>query len=78
MTPYRDWDQDSGISTYELDLSYVNVGFKDGVIYRYASLSVGQANRDPVIVLVRTGDGLDLVVFGEEGGQFDAAGYRAC
>ena len=43
MTPYRDWDQDSGIKAYELGSSYMDVAFKDGAIYRYTSLSAGQA-----------------------------------
>ncbi len=38
MTPYRDWDQDSGIKAYELGSSYMDVAFKDGAIYRYTSV----------------------------------------
>jgi hypothetical protein len=43
MTPYRDWDKDSGIRAYELGSSYMDVAFKDGAIYRYTSVSAGQA-----------------------------------
>ena len=57
MTPYRDWDQDSGIKAYELGSSSMDVAFKDGAIYRYTSVSAGQANIDRMIVLARAGDG---------------------
>ena len=59
MTPYRDWDQDSGIRAYALGSSYMDVAFKDGAIYRYTSVSAGQANIDRMIVLARAGDGLN-------------------
>lgn len=59
MTPYRDWDKDSGIRAYELGFSHMDVAFKDGAIYRYTSVSAGQANLDRMIVLARAGDGLN-------------------
>ena len=62
MTPYRDWDQDSGIKAYELGPSYMDVAFKDGAIYRYTSLSAGQAHIDRMIVLARSGDGLNQFI----------------
>lgn len=62
MTPYRDWDQDSGIKAYELGSSYMDVAFKDGAIYRYTSVSAGQANIDRMIVLARAGDGLNQFI----------------
>ena len=62
MTPYRDWDQDSGIRAYALGSSYMDVAFKDGAIYRYTSVSAGQANIDRMIVLARTGDALNQFI----------------
>lgn len=59
MTPYRDWDQDSGIRAYDIGSTHVDVAFKDGAIYRYTSVSAGQANIDRMIVLARSGDGLN-------------------
>ncbi len=59
MTPYRDWDQDSGIRSYDIGSTHVDVAFKDGAIYRYTSVSAGQANIDRMIVLARSGDGLN-------------------
>ncbi|MFZ1347326.1 MAG: hypothetical protein WAT35_07755 [Tabrizicola sp.] len=59
MTPYRDWDQDSGIRAYEIGSTHMDVAFKDGAVYRYTSLSAGQANIDRMIMLARAGDGLN-------------------
>jgi len=59
MTPYRDWDQDSGIRAYDIGSTHVDVAFKDGAIYRYTSVSAGQANIDRMIVLARSGEGLN-------------------
>jgi hypothetical protein len=39
MTPYRDWDQDSGIRAYAVGSTHMDVAFKDGAIYRYTSVS---------------------------------------
>ena len=57
MTPYRDWDQDSGIRAYDIGSTHVDVAFKDGAIYRYTSVSAGQANIARRIVLARAGEG---------------------
>jgi hypothetical protein len=59
VTPYRDWDQDSGIRAYEIGSTHMDVAFKDGAVYRYTSLSAGQANIDRMIMLARAGDGLN-------------------
>lgn len=59
MTPYRDWDRDSGIRAYAIGSTHVDVAFKDGAVYRYTSLSAGQANIDRMIVLAHAGDGLN-------------------
>lgn len=62
MTPYRDWDKDSGIRACELGSSHMDVAFEDGAIYRYTSVSAGQANLDRMIVLARAGDGLNQFI----------------
>jgi hypothetical protein len=59
MTPYRDWDQDSGIRAYDVGSSHMDVAFKDGAVYRDTALSAGRANLDRMIVLARAGDGLN-------------------
>mgnify|MGYP006175512585 CR=1 FL=1 len=65
MTPYRDWDQDSGIRAYELGSSYMDVAFKDGAIYRYTSLSAGQAKVEQ-LVLRRTRWDSELLELAEQ------------
>ncbi len=62
MTPYRDWDRDYGIRAYDIGSTHVDVAFKDGAVYRYTSLSAGQANIDRMIVLARAGDGLNQFI----------------
>lgn len=59
MTPYRDWDHDSGIRGYDIGSSHMDVQFKDGAVYRYTALSAGRANLDRMVVLARAGDGLN-------------------
>lgn len=41
MTPYRDWDRDSGIRAYDIGSSHMDVQFKDGAVYRYTAVSAG-------------------------------------
>lgn len=62
MTPYRDWDHDSGIRAYDIGSSHMDVQFKDGSVYRYTSLSAGRANLDRMVVLARAGDGLNQFI----------------
>lgn len=59
MTPYRDWDHDSGSRSYDIGSSHMDVQFKDGAVYRYTALSAGRANLDRMVVLARAGDGLN-------------------
>lgn len=40
----------------------MDVAFKDGAIYRYTSVSAGQAILDRMIVLARAGDGLNQFI----------------
>lgn len=62
MTPYRDWDHDSGISAYDVGSSHMDVKFKDGAIYRYTAHSAGRAKLDRMVVLARGGDGLNQFI----------------
>lgn len=59
MTPYRNWDRDSGIRSYEIGSFHMDVAFKDGAVYRYTALSAGRANLDRMVLLARAGDGLN-------------------
>lgn len=62
MTPYRDWDHDSGVRAYEIGQSHIDVQFKGGSVYRYTSLSAGQANLDQMARLAREGNGLNAFI----------------
>ncbi|SLN35686.1 hypothetical protein AQS8620_01256 [Aquimixticola soesokkakensis] len=59
MTPYRDWDNDSGVKAYDIGQSHIDVQFKGGAVYRYTSLSAGQQNLDHMARLARAGNGLN-------------------
>ena len=62
MTPYRDWDNDSGVRAYDIGQSHIDVQFKGGAVYRYTSLSAGQPNLDRMAQLARAGDGLNSFI----------------
>ena len=62
MTPYRDWDNDSGVQAYEIGQSHIDVQFKGGATCRYTSLSVGQMNLDQMTRFARTGNGLNAFI----------------
>ena len=62
MTPYHAWDKDSGIKAYEIASSHTDVQFKDGAVYRYTAVSAGRANLDRIVLLARSGDGLNQFI----------------
>jgi len=59
MTPYRDWDHDSGIRAYEIGEACIDVEFKDGHVYRYSYLRPGRAEVEHMAGLARSGEGLN-------------------
>lgn len=62
MTPYRDWDHDSGVRSFDVGESHIDVQFKDGAVYRYTIASAGQANIQQMVRLARSGDGLNAFI----------------
>lgn len=62
MTPYNDWDRDSGVRAYEIGQSHIDVEFKGGSVYRYTSSSVGEGNLNQMVRLARSGDGLNSFI----------------
>jgi hypothetical protein len=62
MTPYKDIDDDSGVRAYNIEDGYIDVQFKDGALYRYTSMSAGQANLEKMARLARAGDGLNSFI----------------
>lgn len=62
MTPYRDWDHNSGVRAYDIGQSHIDVEFKDGAAYRYTALSAGQANLEHMARLASAGDRLNAFI----------------
>lgn len=62
MTPYRDWDRDSGVQEFDIGDDYIDVRFKSGAVYRYSSLSAGPQNLAEMIRLAQLGDGLNSFI----------------
>lgn len=62
MTPYRDWDHNSGVKAYDIGHSHIDVLFKDGSVYRYTSLSAGQGNLAHMARLAQAGNGLNAFI----------------
>lgn len=61
MEQYRDWDNDSGILTYEIGEDYIIVEFKNGRyrFYKYTYGSGGSINIEQMKQLAHEGDGLN-------------------
>lgn len=72
MTPYRDLDRDSGVRAYDIGQSHIDVQFKGGAVYRYTSLSAGQANLEQMARLARAGDGLNAFISRVVGRRYSA------
>jgi hypothetical protein len=62
MTPYRDWDQNSGVKAYEIGPTHIDVKFKDNSVYRYTFASAGAVNIEQMARLARAGDGLNKFI----------------
>lgn len=61
FTPYRDWDQDSGIEAYSVGADSIIVRFKRGKYseYTYTNLKAGSRHVQKMIELAGKGDGLN-------------------
>ena len=61
MENYRDWDNDSGISAYEIGGDYIIVQFKTGRdrFYKYTYNSAGSSCVEEMKGLACAGDGLN-------------------
>lgn len=62
MIRYRDWDKDSGVAAFEIGVSYIDIQFKDGAVYRYTSTSAGSANIAKMAELAKNGEGLNSFI----------------
>lgn len=61
MERYRDWDNDSGVISYEIGSDYITVEFKKGRfhIYTYTYNSAGSYHIENMKRLAIAGDGLN-------------------
>ena len=62
MTPYKDLNNNSGVRAYNIGQSHIDIEFKDGTIFRYTSITVGQVNLEKMAHLAREGVGLNTFV----------------
>lgn len=62
MPPYRDIDNDSGISAYEIGPDWIQVQFTTGGTYEYTYASVGSQNIEAMKRLAASGDGLNAYI----------------
>lgn len=62
MTPYRDWDNDSGVNAYDFGPTHIDVEFKSGAVYRYTEQSVGKMNLSQMVSLAKAGEGLNSFI----------------
>ena len=62
MTPYRDWDNDSGVKAYDVGPKHIDVAFKGGAVYRYTEQSVGTRNLSQMVELAKAGEGLNSFI----------------
>lgn len=62
MKAYRDTNGNSGISAYDYGDDWIKVKFKDGKIYEYQALKIGQAHIKAMKALADAGDGLNSYI----------------
>jgi hypothetical protein len=62
MTPYRDWDHDSGVRAYEIGSDSIIIQFKDGSKYLYTSLTPGRQEIEHMARLAKAGEGLNSYI----------------
>ena len=62
MTPYRDWDHDSGVRAFEIGSDSITVQFKDGSKYLYTSLTPGRQEIEHMARLAQAGEGLNSYI----------------
>lgn len=58
MERYSNLNGDSGVSSYEIGLNYIIVGFTKGGVYEYTYTSAGMTNIETMKTLAIAGRGL--------------------
>ncbi|MCZ8253219.1 MAG: hypothetical protein O9318_12170 [Hylemonella sp.] len=62
MKAYRDINGDSGVSAYSYGDDWIEVQFKNGVVYEYRASEIGQYHIDSMKRLADSGDGLNAYI----------------
>lgn len=62
METYRDLNNDSGISAYEISSDSITVRFKTGAVYLYNYSSTGATHVEEMKRLAESGDGLNSYI----------------
>jgi hypothetical protein len=59
---YKDLDNDSGVSAYEIGTDFIRVQFSTGAVYLYTYSSAGQENIEQMKMLAKNGEGLNAFI----------------
>jgi hypothetical protein len=62
MKPYKDLNNDSGISAYEYNDTSIFIQFKTGKIYEYQESKIGASHLNIMKHLADTGNGLNAYI----------------
>ena len=62
METYRDLNNDSGVSAYEISDDSITVRFKTGAVYLYNYSSTGVTDVEEMKKLAKSGDGLNSYI----------------
>ena len=62
METYRDLNNDSGVSAYEISNNSITVRFKTGAVYLYNYASTGVTDIEEMKRLAESGDGLNSYI----------------
>lgn len=62
METYRDLNNDSGVSAYEISNDSITVRFKTGAVYLYNYASTGVTDIEEMNRLAKSGDGLNSYI----------------
>lgn len=62
MISYKNLGGNSNVLSYEIGLTYIDVKFGDGLIYRYSNQSAGINNVNQMKILAEKGVGLNSFI----------------
>jgi hypothetical protein len=62
MKPYKDIDNDSGVSAYEYEEGWIHIKFSDGKNYEYKAEKIGSHHICAMQKLADSGEGLNAYI----------------